>query len=217
MNLIDKVKHSLKWKRSNAFCATKLGISIEKYKQLKRQINFKFGETIEHPRTNKILEFKEDLDKGTAEIKGLSLTEPRTAEEIIELLKIDVTKWKLSSYWNKERHDGWFISAMVTALKHEPKDILADVIANFKPNYQSLPEPFINDKFMSDSVGVISTQDLHFGKEDNEDIVEHFKAAITNLVCRAYMSHKLTKIVYVIGEIFLTWIHSLDPLHLVHL
>ena len=75
MNLIDKVKHSLKWKRSTYYCAAKLGISVEKYKQLKRQINFKFGETIEHPRTNKILEFKEDLDKGTAEIKGLSLTE----------------------------------------------------------------------------------------------------------------------------------------------
>ena len=39
MNLIEEVKQSLKWKKSNHYCATKLGISIEKYKQLKRQIN----------------------------------------------------------------------------------------------------------------------------------------------------------------------------------
>jgi len=199
MNLLEQVKASLKWKRSNFFCAAKLGISVEKYKDLKRQINFQFGEIIEHPRTNRILEFKEDLDKGTAEIKGLSLTEPRSAEEIIELLKIDTTRWKLSSYWNKERHDGWYISAMVTALKHEPVDVLAEVIANFNPSYQPITKPFINGKFTTDSVGVISTQDLHFGKEDNQDIVEHFKAAIINLVYRAYMSHKLTKIIYVIG------------------
>jgi hypothetical protein len=200
MNLLDQVKASLKWKRSNFFCAAKLGISVEKYKELKRQINFKFGETIEHPPIkNKILEFREDLDKGTAEIKGLSLSEPRSAEDIIELLKIDTTKWKLSSYWNKERHDGWFISAMVTAIKQEPKDVLADVIANYKPEYQSITDVFVNQKFDRDCVGIISTQDLHFGKEDNEDIVEHFKDAIESLVHRAYMSSKLNKIIYVIG------------------
>ena len=198
MTLIDKVKQSLKWKKSNYECAVKLGVSIEKYKEIKKQVLM--GAAPDQPLIkNKVVEFKEDLEAGTAEIKGLSLTEPRSAEEIIELLKIDTTKWKLSSYWNKERHDGWFISAMVTAIKHESKDVLAEVIANFKPDYQPLPEPFINDNYGSDSVGVISTQDLHFGKEDNEDIVEHFKAAITNLVCRAYMSHKLNKIIYVIG------------------
>lgn len=199
MTLLEQVKQSLKWKQSNHFCATKLGISVEKYKELKRQVKFQFSETIEHPKFNKILEFKEDLDKGTAEIKGLSLTEPRSAEEIIELLKIDTTKWKLSSYWNKERHDGWFISAMVTAIKHEPKDVLAEVIANYKPEYQPVGELYLNKNFTNDTVSIISTQDLHFGKEGNENIESHFKSAIVNLVHRAYSSHHLTKIVYVIG------------------
>ena len=200
MTLIEKVKQSLKWKRSNKEAAAKLGISVEKYKELKRQINFKFGELIEHPPLkHKLLEYKEYLDKGTAEIKALSSTEPKTPEEIIEILKLDTTKWKLSSYWNKERHDGWLISAMVTAVKYEPKDVLAEVIENFTPQYQPVTDIFINDKFDRDSVGVISTQDLHFGKEDNEDIVEHFKDAIEDLVHRAYMSHKLDKIIYVVG------------------
>ena len=89
MNLLDKVKQSLKWKKSNYHCATKLGISVEKYKQLKKQVSFQFGEYIEHPKTNKVVEFKEDLDSGTAEIKAFAVCEPRTAEEIIELLKDD--------------------------------------------------------------------------------------------------------------------------------
>jgi len=198
MNLIDKVKQLIKWKKSDLYSSTKLGISIEKYKEIKKEI-LSQGNLELLPLKNKVIEFREDLDKGTAEIKGLSATEPRSAEEIIELLKIDTTKWKLSSYWNKERHDGWFISAMVTAIKHEPKDILAEVISNFNPRYEQIGEVFVNEKFTSDSVGIISTQDLHFGKEDNTDIVNHFKAAVINLVGRAYMSHKLNKIIYVIG------------------
>jgi hypothetical protein len=198
MTLLDQVKQSIKWKRSNYFCAAKLGISVEKYKQLKKEVTF-YETEIKPIVKNRIVEFKENLEAGTAEIKGMSLIEPRTAEEIIELLKIDTTKWKLSSYWNKERGDGWFVSAMVTALKHQPTDILAEVIANFKPEYQPITEPFINEKFDRDCVGIISTQDLHFGKEDNEDIVNHFKAAVTDLIHRAYMSHRLEKIIYVIG------------------
>lgn len=201
MNLLEQVKNSLKWKKSNYYCAVKLGISIDKYKQLKKQVNFKFGEKIElPPYKNKVVEFKEDLEKGTAEIKGLSVHEPKSAEEIIEILKIDTTKWKLSSYWNKERGDGWYISAMVTAIKQEPKDILAQVINSLNLKYQPQTDiTFINNKFDRPCVGIISTQDLHFGKEDNDDIVQHFKAAIESLVHRAYMSCKLEKIVYVIG------------------
>jgi hypothetical protein len=198
MTLIEKVKQSFKWKQSNYYCATKLGISVEKYKELKKEI--KFHQTKVNPTLkNKVIEFKQNLDEGTAEIKGLSLIEPRTPEEIIELLKIDTTKWKLSSYWNKERHDGWFISAMVTAIKHESKDMLADAIANFKPEYQPVGDLCIQEKFDRDCVGIISTQDLHFGKEDNQNIVEHFKAAIKDLVYKAYLSHRLNKIIYVIG------------------
>ena len=201
MTLLEQVKLAIKWKRSNADTAAKLGISIQKYKELKRQVNFKMGEHIDLPpyTKNKVIEFKEDLETGTAEIKGIAVHEPRTAEEIIQLLKIDTKKWKLSTYWNKETAGGWMISAFVTAIKKEKKDVLAEVIANFKPEYQPITEVFINNKFDRNCVGIISTQDLHFGKEGNDGIVEHFKNAIKNLVYRAYASHKLDKIVYVIG------------------
>jgi hypothetical protein len=194
MNLLQKVYGSLRWKKSDTYCASKLGISVEEYKKLKTEVQDSPPKV-----SNKIIEFKENLEAGTAEIKGISVREPRTSEEIIELLKIDTTKWKLSSYWNKETYSGWMVSAMVTAIKKEPKDVLAEVLVNFKPDYQPVLEPILNYGFHRDNVGIISTQDLHFGKEDNGDIVEHFKEAVKNLIYRAYMSHKLNKIIYVIG------------------
>lgn len=194
MSLHSKVYGSLKWKRSVEYCASKLGISQEEYKKIK-------AEVLKSPPkvSEKIIEWKENIEAGTAEIKGIAVHEPRTAEDIIELLKIDTTKWKLSSYWNKETYSGWMVSAMVTAVKKESKDVLADVIANFKPEYQPIGEVFINQKFDRDSVGILSIQDLHFGKEDNQWIFHHFKQAVINLVQRAFMSHKLHKIIYVIG------------------
>lgn len=194
MNLLQRVYGSLRWKKSDTYCASKLGISVEEYKKLKTEVQDSPPKV-----SNKIIEFKENLEAGTAEIKGISVREPRTSEEIIELLKIDTTKWKLSSYWNKETYSGWMISAMVTAIKKEPKDVLAEVLVNFKPDYQPVLEPILNYDFHRDNVGIISTQDLHFGKENNGDIVEHFKEAVKNLIYRAYMSHKLNKIIYVIG------------------
>jgi UDP-2,3-diacylglucosamine pyrophosphatase LpxH len=194
MNLSTRVYGSLRWKKSEDYCASKLGISLEEYKKIKAEVLNSSPKT-----SNKVIEFKENLEAGTAEIKGISVHEPRTAEEIIELLKIDTNKWKLSSYWNKETYSGWMVSAMVTAKNKEPKDALAEVLANFKPEYQSVTEVLTSKKFERDCVGVISIQDLHFGKEDNEDIADHFKSSIENLVHRSYLSHKMSKIIYVIG------------------
>lgn len=195
MSLSNKVYGTLKWKKSDHYCATKLGISLEEYKKIKQEIL----ETPSPKLSNKVIEWKENLEAGTAEIKGIAVCEPRTAEEIIELLKIDTTKWKLSSYWNKETYSGWMVSAMVTAKTKEPKDALAEVIANFKPEYQPVGDTYLNNIFTNDTVGILSVQDLHFGKENNENIADVFKIAITSLVHRAYRSHYLSKIVYVIG------------------
>jgi len=195
MSLLNKVYGTLKWKKSDEYCATKLAISLEEYKRIKQEVL----ETPPSKSSNKVIEWKENLEAGTAEIKGIAVSEPRTAEEIIELLKIDTTKWKLSSYWNKETYSGWMVSAMVTAKTKEPKDALADVIANFKPEYQPVTHVHVNKNFNNDSVAILSIQDLHFGKEGNEGITEDFKKALTTLVYRGYMCHHLSKIIYVIG------------------
>lgn len=202
MNLFNQVENALKWKRSDQDTAQKLGIPLKKYRTLKQQVvNSKKAKELdeEHGNKDKVIEFKEDLEAGTAEIKGIAFSEPKSAEEIIKILKIDTKKWKLSSYWNKETNSRWLVSAMVTAIKQEPKDYLVEVIKSFKPDYQPVTNVNINKTYNDECVGVISTQDLHFGKEGNDDITKEFKEAITNLVYRAYSSHSLDKIVYVIG------------------
>lgn len=238
MNLINQVYGSLRWKKTDEWCAAKLGISLEKYQSIKSQI-VQTKELLQQELDNslvdlagkrmlelisdqqikdqyitqledqlvdainqqreKVVEFREDLESGTAEIKGIAFSEPKDPEEIIRILKIDTTKWKLSTYWNKQHKDYWLISAQVTQLSKEPKDFLKETLENFTPFYQPVKEVFINNVFEKKSCAVLSIQDLHFGKEGNDGVVDSFKAAIADLVRRAYHSHNLEKIIYVFG------------------
>ena len=200
MSLLNRVHSTLKWKRSDEYCAEKLGVSLEKYKQLKKRVlHLERNDLDDFPDQEKVFEYRQNLDEGTAEIKGVAFSEPKSPEEIIRLLKIDTTKWKLSSYWNKEARDRWIVSALVTRIKSEPVDVLAQVLKDFKPKYQPVAKPLINNKFGDKVAAILSIQDLHFGKEGNRDIVSNFKAAIENLVHRAYMVHNLDEIIYVFG------------------
>lgn len=239
MNIINEVYGTIKWKKSDEYCASKIGVPLDKFQEIKRIINQvqdavqeeldsslvdlvgkrmleligeedireRFLPRLEehiasavNDSREKILEWKENLDEGTAEIKGIAFAEPQSPEEIIRILKIDTDKWKLSSYWNKQHKDYWLISAMVTQKKTEEKDLLAETIKNFQPDYTPIDAPvFINDKFEAASIGVLSIQDLHFGKEGNLDVVQDFKDAVVNLTLRAYLSHRVEKIIYVFG------------------
>lgn len=193
-NLLNQVIATKSWKQSAEYCSKRLGISVDKYK-----------EYLEHYKSlknkTKGSEVKADLDKGTLEIKKVVSYEPKDPEEIIKLLKIDTDNWKLSNYWNKEQPDGtWILSALVTKLdKSTPQHFLETTLKNFKPSYTPVTELHINKNFTKRSCALLSIQDLHFGKEGNEDVSDEFKNAIIDLVYRAYHSHNLERIVYVIG------------------
>jgi len=238
MNLIQTVYGSLRWKKSDEYCASKLGISLQKYQEIKKQIisikstlqdeldqslieivGKKMLDLIDDEgikneyivnleeqlvdaltqNKEKVIEFKENLETGLAEIKGIAFAEPKSPEEIIRILKIDTSKWKLSSYWNKQHKDYWLVSAMVTQKQIEENDLFAKTLEAFKPSYQPITEVIINTKYETPSCGVLSIQDLHFGKENNDTVTQDFKNAIKDLTMRAYASHRLEKIIYVIG------------------
>jgi len=80
----------------------------------------------------KVIEFKEDLENGTATIKGIASAEPRSPEEIIRVLKIDTNKWKLGVYWNKEQASTglWVVSAQVSLKKPNEVTFLGHVPIN---------------------------------------------------------------------------------------
>lgn len=188
MNLINKVHSTILWKKSDEFCANKLGIPLQKYKEVKAQII-----------NRKVVEWEENLEEGSAKIKGISSSQPKSAEEIIKILKIDTTRWKLSSYWNKQQNNHWVVSALVTKIKETNEDLLSKTLENFKPQYTPVKETFLNDLYETPCVAVLSIQDLHFGKGGNELVVQDFKDAVTSLILRGYRSHLLKKVIYVIG------------------
>jgi hypothetical protein len=238
MTLISQVYGSLRWKKTDEWCATKLGISLQKYQEIKKQI-LQTKELLQTELDNslvdlagkrmlelisdeqirdqyitdleeslveainqnkeKVVEFKEDLEAGTAEIKGIAFVEPKSPEEIIRILKIDTNKWKLSTYWNKQHKDYWLISAQVTQKELDAKELLREMLQTFKPAYTPVKEVHLNPNYENRTVAVLSIQDLHFGKEGNGDVVQDFKDAVANLTLRAYMSHRVEKIIYVFG------------------
>ena len=152
--IIQVYESIVKWKRSDEYSANRIGMDLREYISLKRQVYQKMmeyretvdeairdaivksitGETcptkIEFDIYNsiedrsKVLSSHTDVDSGKLKLEVYSSTEPRTPEEIVELLNIDTTKWRLSQYWNKQKGSGWLISALVTQINKEESDLL---------------------------------------------------------------------------------------------
>lgn len=137
----ELVAHSITWKKSNMYCADKLGLSLLQYKKLKRQLllNQKFNP--DAPDLAYDIEIEENVKDGTAKITGTTTEQPQSAEEIIRVLKIDLSKWELNRFWNKQKKNGWLVSALVVKKKdgdlsiEDAEHIIARVFQdkNFKP------------------------------------------------------------------------------------
>lgn len=197
MDLHKKVKESFKWKKSNAYCAQRLGISKSDYIKLKREIS----------KSNKIdidSNVSYNVDKGEMTLKGTCTTEPKNPEDIIKLLKIDTTQWKLSQYWNKEMSDHWRISALVTKIKEDPNKYFTDLLKKWKPKKNKISASVKETAYSLSPnryqvCGVMSLQDIHFGKEGNETIDADFEDTIIDLITRGTASHNIEKLFFVIG------------------
>lgn len=224
MNKISEVYQSLQRKKSIESEAERLGMSIDDYVTTKDLITETLRESKEEvsafierlikgeglPETATIEEFKskvteihENVAEGTSKITGLSAVEPKSAEEIIEILKIDTSKWKLSQYWNKEKHDKWLVSALVTRIKESeqaPFDFLEALSTTKFPVFEPLEfENIVKNEEEESVCGVISMQDLHFGKLDNENIEQVMTDAVKYLMNKAYSNYHLEKVVFIIG------------------
>tara|TARA_R100000995_G_C3480872_1_gene123817 strand:- start:1073 stop:2254 length:1182 start_codon:yes stop_codon:yes gene_type:complete len=191
-SLLEKIKTSFKWKKTSEYCAEKLNITVEDYDKLKEYV--KSQELIESNSTS----YEYNLEKGEAKMEVISSSEPKSPEEIIKVLNIDTTQWKLSSYWNKQMGDHWRVSAMVTKLKDNEVDNVVELLKDFKPKKHNLVKR-IKTPGKIKTAGVLSLQDIHFGKEGNETIDKCFEETIIDLADRATRSHHLEKLYYVIG------------------
>lgn len=137
----ELVAHSITWKKSNMYCADKLGLSLLQYKKLKRQVLLDQKFNPDAPDLAYDIEIEENVKDGTAKITGTTTEQPQSAEEIIRVLKIDLSKWELNRFWNKQKKNGWLVSALVVKKKdgdlsiEDAEHIIARVFQdkNFKP------------------------------------------------------------------------------------
>ena len=203
----NQIIRAIKSKRSNKECARKLGVSLNEFMVKKKEfITNQFSETEKDMYVialeEKIIEFSENVSEGTAKIKGISLSEPHSAEDIENILKIDKDKWKLSTYWNKQHKDSkgvdyWVISAMITKkqeneLSVEDIDALLTKVFN-KVKYVPIKTTPSN-KLTNNKALFIYTSDKHIAAyvNDKEAIYKNdygkmsFQARMLNVLYEVY-------------------------------
>jgi hypothetical protein len=187
MNLLEsKVLSSLKWKKSIKECAKKLGITIDDYCKIKQKL-ISGDEKLNHY----------NLEKGEAKLNCVSLHEPKSPNEIIKILNIDISEWKLSQYWNKQMGDHWQISALITKINNDEKSFKY-LLDNWKPKKNQIFKKYIDNE--NESVcGILSIQDIHFGKENNEYVNKDFEKSIINLIKKANLIYNIKELFFVIG------------------
>ena len=201
--IIKRIEESFNWHKSPEECAKRIGIPEKEFLRLRKIVNRRRkGERI----ANQLVDLPSsqydsgyNLEKGEGRISGVCDHEPKTSKEIIKLLKIDTTQWKLSAYWNKQMGDHWRISALVTLIKKKEDQHLIKLIEKWKPKKYKFPSSVKQSKKKTKVCGILSLQDIHFGKVGNQTVDKDFEDTLINLLDRATGSHYLSDIFFVLG------------------
>lgn len=215
----QQIIQAIRCKRSHEHSAEKLGIPVEEFVRLKNEVIEKYGraniflgliednlEVTEYIQEleGKIIE-SFNLDNGTGSYTGLISDRPLSPEEIEVKYKIDKSKWRLSSYWNKEQPSGKFlVSANITQQRSAPIDlplIIKDVLQSLDFSYEPHKVKDINKSFSDKTCAILSLQDIHVGKKTITpfDIEESVKNCVQTLILRSYHSCHLDRIYFVLG------------------
>lgn len=152
-------------------------------------------------------------DNGTITSDVETTFEPKNDIELAELHKIDLTKYKISTYWSKLKTNGKFTSSVLATLRNIDKDLpkqkqtLIEEIGNYYKSDKLMESYsyFVNEinkhtsKDIKGQLLEISIPDLHIGKmshreETGEDYdlkiaSERYKNAITQLLRTANLDN----------------------------
>lgn len=150
-----------------------------------------------------------DLEKGTLRSNKVVDFEPKDDLELAALHKVNLDKYKISTYWSKLRPDGKYTSSILAALK-KVDDISSEDIVSLLKNYKSDYVPFKNSDLLINRNGerccaFIDITDFHLDKRDIKDTpveqrVEEYFKVLTNLLVRSHNSYKLEKIAFVLNS-----------------
>lgn len=199
----EDLKNLLKRKKSVAYYADKLGISIEEVKDHLKEIKEGIAEIIENT-------YRHNIEKGEIEVSSVYPKAP-TPEQIIKDHNIDVTKWKLSSFWSKQTSKGYRVSALFSQIKQEEIQVnnFIEFLSNYNSSYNPLKKEnlILNDIYCDPVMVEISLADYHFDKAniENETIekrTEDYLQVLNKLIHKCYSSFYIDEITFVIANDF---------------
>lgn len=215
MSIVKTVYKTVFLKRPLREEALNAGISLEKYSKIKtlllREVRNNAKENSEKiiknverilkikSSTNNELDIQQNLKDGTKTIGLFSTKKANSPEEIITLLNINIKEWELVHYWNKQRSSGWYVSALVKKIKQEKLDreSFLNCLKNYKTPVIKLSSPTISDE---EKVGaVLSLQDLHFGKSNNEGVGYHLLKGVENILTKSKKCYFIENLYLVLG------------------
>jgi UDP-2,3-diacylglucosamine pyrophosphatase LpxH len=215
--MLEKLEQLLKQKKSQAYYATKLGITVEEVKELMKELRGQSTETATGFATTNLLSFyPNDLeqhvnnDKGTLSSTVVVDFEPKSDIELAELHKVDLTKYKISSYWTKQRGEKFTSSLLCTLIKKDSAEGFQNEFKEFLQTDVILPGLFTFKSFQDRKKPKVSLilprQDAHFNKLDingDNDIERRFlddAFATNNFLKKAQATNYLEEIVYIVGS-----------------
>lgn len=206
IGMLEKLQKMLAWKKSRSFYAQKLEITEAELDELYRELRGKE----QSPENQLVIDFegeskKINKDRGTLESTVISSFEPKNDEELARLHKVDLTKYKISSYWTKQRGNKFTSSLLCTLLS--PEDFSPERFESFLKTYKSTytaPKPSVH-KQRGGSVDVeISLADVHIDKltttpEGIEERKMQYLEVLSNLLYSTSI-YNINKIAFIIGN-----------------
>lgn len=203
--LLSELRTLVKWKKSKAFYAEKLGISVKEVGKLLKSLKCQ-GQIPE----DEYRRLEENVEEGTATLTFSLDKEIQSLEELILYGKIDTTKWKITkyvqNYWGNKTNPHWQVKAWLSPITQD--EIFSEKFIEFLSNYKPSASPIQRDlpKFTNKTALILNKQDAHYNKFDifgDNDMEKRFKLIENRLdlmMMKASLTSDVDEIIYIVGS-----------------
>lgn len=219
--ILDKLQQLLSHKKSNVYYAAKLGTSEQEIEELRKELKskainyYQVGDYPTEPAhtswSTTSYDVKVDVEKGLYNSSVEVDFEPKTIEDLAELHKIDLNKYKISTYWSKLKSNGKFTSSILASLK-KPADYTPEDFAKFLQNYQPKPVDvsfdLSNYNSLKQEVDIeLNIADFHLAKKTKQKDTLESKSfdyywVVNTLVNQVKANYNIKKLVFPISNDF---------------
>jgi len=200
---IEELKDLLRHKKGKGYYADKLGLTVARIEEMLDEIR---GVEREDEVGERIIE--ENLEDGTIKSSICIDFEPKNHTELAKLHKVNLDKYKISSYWTKQRGKNFTSSVLCTLIK--PKEFDPEDFSKFIRGYKSdfRPSTVITGDKKKDIVDIeISLADFHLDKLDIDgetitDRKKQYKIIVNSLMEKVNSCFNINKVIFTVGSDF---------------